>query len=374
MEENGHHPPPHESADDQSQLVVELKGVTKNYGDVKAVDNVSLGINKGEFFSLLGSSGCGKTTTLRLIGGFEHPDIGDVYIDGKRANNVAPHKRDTNLVFQHLALFPHLDVYDNIAFGLARKRVDKQEIKKRVYEMLSMVELGGLENRRVNQISGGQKQRVAIARALINHPAVLLLDEPLGALDLKLRMQMQLELKAIQKRVGTTFIYVTHDQSEALTMSDRIAVMRGGRIEQIGPSQEIYQRPATKFVATFIGDANLMDGRKIAKKGDDAIIDVGGTWMVVPDVGDNISDEVTVFLRPERVKLCQDLPSDTSENTFQGQIANMIFLGSKLYYEVALAGGGPIVKVETLYDVGEPYHEGDKVTISWPKEAAVLLQ
>ena len=243
----------------QRDVAIALEGVSKGFGKVAAVRNVTLAIEDGEFFSLLGPSGCGKTTTLRMIAGFEEPDEGRIVLQGKDVTSVPPNRRPVNMVFQQYALFPHMSIYDNVAFGLKVKRVPRQEHRDRVLEMLRVVALEGLERRRPRQLSGGQQQRVALARALVNRPAALLLDEPLGALDVKLRKQMQLELKRIQAELGTTFVYVTHDQEEALAMSDRIAVMNGGRVEQIGRPREIYERPQSAFVADFIGSLNALD-------------------------------------------------------------------------------------------------------------------
>ena len=243
-----------------AQIDVRLDRITKRFHEVVAVDDLSLDIERGEFFSMLGPSGCGKTTTLRMIGGFEEASSGTIYLGEADVTGLPPYKRDVNTVFQNYALFPHLTVFENVAFGLRRKKVTSDSISTRVREMLDLVELPGYESRRPAQLSGGQQQRVALARALINHPRVLLLDEPLGALDLKLRKQMQLELKRIQTEVGITFIYVTHDQEEAMTMSDRIAVMRAGKIEQLGTPEELYERPTTAFVAGFLGVTNLLDG------------------------------------------------------------------------------------------------------------------
>ena len=238
---------------EERKAIVQLKNITKSFGDNQVLKPISLDIYEGEFLTLLGSSGCGKTTTLRIIAGFETPTEGNVYIEDKDVTELAPYNRDVNTVFQSYALFPHMTVFDNIAFGLVEKKMDKKEIKKKVLEMLDLVQLHGFEKRKPSQMSGGQKQRVALARALVNSPKVLLLDEPLGALDLKLRKQMQVELKRLQKKLGITFVYVTHDQEEALTMSDRIAVMHQGHFEQIGTAKEIYENPQTKFVASFIG-------------------------------------------------------------------------------------------------------------------------
>jgi spermidine/putrescine transport system ATP-binding protein len=243
-----------------SEVDVRLERVTKAFGETVAVDDLSLDIQVGEFFSMLGPSGCGKTTTLRMIGGFEEPTRGTVYLGGRDVTELPPYRRDVNTVFQSYALFPHLDVFENVAFGLKRKKVERSEVKRRVLESLHLVDLPGFEHRKPTQLSGGQQQRVALARALVNEPKVLLLDEPLGALDLKLRKQMQLELKRIQTEVGITFIYVTHDQEEAMTMSDRLAVMRHGRVEQIGPPEAVYESPATEFVAGFLGASNLLYG------------------------------------------------------------------------------------------------------------------
>src|ERR671925_998759 len=242
------------------ELDVHLAGVTKRFGDVVAVDDISLDILRGEFFSLLGPSGCGKTTTLRMIGGFEQPDDGAIELAGVDVAGLPPHKRDVNTVFQSYALFPHLNVFDNVAYGLRRRRLAKDQIPGQVGRILDLVDLPGFEGRRITQLSGGQQQRVALARALVNQPDVLLLDEPLGALDLKLRKEMQLELKGLQERVGITFIFVTHDQEEALTMSDRIAVMSGGKVLQVGTPTEIYERPSCRFVADFIGESNFVQG------------------------------------------------------------------------------------------------------------------
>src|SRR5882672_3065985 len=245
---------------------IALERVTKRFGSTAAVDSVSLTIEEGEFFSLLGPSGCGKTTTLRMVAGFVEPDSGSIELDGKDVTSVPANRRPVNMVFQQYALFPHMSIYDNVAFGLKMKRVPRAAHRERVHEMLRVVELEGFESRRIRQLSGGQQQRVALARALVNRPAALLLDEPLGALDVKLRKQMQLELKRIQADLGTTFVYVTHDQEEALAMSDRIGVMNGGRIEQVGTPREIYEQPDTAFVADFIGSLNVLevDGKRVA--------------------------------------------------------------------------------------------------------------
>jgi spermidine/putrescine transport system ATP-binding protein len=362
---------------------VELRNVTKCYGDVVAVDNVSLEIQLGEFFSLLGPSGCGKTTTLRMVAGFAHPTEGQVYIMGKLVNGVPAYERDTNLVFQQLALFPHMDVYDNIAFGPnVKRKLNKGEIRERVKRVLDLVELSGYENRLIQQLSGGQQQRVAIARALINEPTVLLLDEPLGALDLKLRLQMQVELKAIQQRVGTTFIYVTHDQGEAITMSDRIAVVNKGRIEQVAASEVIYSRPATKFVAQFIGDTNLLDGRVESKEGSVLIVESQGVKIRTRDGnGESLSpgNIIHMSLRPEKIKLLRqnqnriqrDAP--VVENVFEGRIKNETFMGSIIRYVVVL-DGGPELLVEASNETDDILHVGDAAQVTWSKESCILLK
>src|SRR6188472_2130160 len=266
-----------------TEIDVRLERVTKQFGDVAAVDDLSLDIEEGEFFSMLGPSGCGKTTTLRMIGGFEDPTYGTVYLGGRDVTDLPPYKRDVNTVFQSYALFPHLNVFENVAFGLRRRKVGKDEVGTRVKDALKLVDLVGFEERKPPQMSGGQQQRVALARALVNHPKVLLLDEPLGALDLKLRKQMQLELKRIQQEVGITFIYVTHDQEEAMTMSNRLAVMRQGRIEQLGAPEDVYENPATEFVAGFLGASNLLEGEvKESTNGRSTVLLTHGGTVTVP--------------------------------------------------------------------------------------------
>jgi len=288
-----------------SAIDVRLVDVTKRFGpDVAAVDRIDLEVTDGEFFSLLGPSGCGKTTTLRMIGGFEQPTSGLIELQGQDVTWLPPYKRNVNTVFQNYALFPHLTIFDNVAFGLRRRKVGTAEIRRRVAEMLELVELRGYDQRKPGQISGGQAQRVALARALINRPAVLLLDEPLGALDLKLRKQMQLELKRIQQEVGITFIYVTHDQDEAMTMSDRIAVMDHGRFEQSGRPEELYERPRTGFVAGFLGVSNLMTGRIDGTDGPYAIVHVdGATALRLLREGVADGAEVQLGVRPEKIRL-----------------------------------------------------------------------
>ncbi len=351
---------------------VELRDLTKRFGDIAAVDGVSLQIRRGEFFSLLGPSGCGKTTTLRLIGGFEYPTAGEIFLRGRLVNDVPPYRRATNMVFQQLALFPHLTVFENIAFGLRLKGVPDAEVRRRVRAALELVDLSGYEARHIHQISGGQKQRVAIARALINEPAVLLLDEPLGALDLKLRLAMQTELKALQHRVGTTFVYVTHDQGEALTMSDRIAVMNGGRVEQIATSQEIYARPRTRFVATFIGEANLLEATVTAVERDALRLAAGPLRFAAaldgtpPPAGAS----VTVSVRPEHVKVgpaAAALP-----NRWTGQVADVAFMGSIVRCRLAV-DGGPLITVEVHNDAAGDLRPGRAVVFGWAPEAAVVL-
>jgi len=325
--------------------------VSRHFGEVKAVDNVDLEIRDGEFFSMLGPSGSGKTTCLRMIAGFDRPTHGSIYLYGQNVSDLPPYERDVNTVFQDYALFPHMNVGDNIAYGLMIRKVEKPERMKRVDEMLELVQLSGFASRKPSQLSGGQRQRVALGRALINHPKVLLLDEPLGALDLKLRQQMQVELKSIQKRVGITFIFVTHDQEEALTMSDRIAVFSQGKIEQIGTPADIYERPASTFVAGFVGTSNLVSG-EVAKR-------ITGS-------------EQMFSIRPEKIHL--DAGNNKPENemlSIDGVIRDVVYLGLFTRYLVEIEGGSDLVVIEqnlktTSMDVLSA--RGQKVRLQWHKD------
>ncbi|HEV8564699.1 MAG TPA: spermidine/putrescine ABC transporter ATP-binding protein, partial [Actinomycetota bacterium] len=320
------------------EVDVRLDRITKQFGDTIAVDDLSLDISEGEFFSLLGPSGCGKTTTLRVIGGFEEATYGTVYLAGRDVTDDPPYKRDVNTVFQSYALFPHLDVFDNVAFGLRRKKVDGSEVDRRVKEVMSLVDLEGFESRKPGQMSGGQQQRVALARALVNHPKVLLLDEPLGALDLKLRKQMQLELKRIQQEVGITFIYVTHDQEEAMTMSNRLAVMRHGRIEQLGAPEDVYENPATEFVAGFLGASNLLEGEtKETRDGMTTIaLTDGGTVSVPADrMPPDAGNRVKAGVRPEKVSIRREgtvLPDGV--NSVAGLLRVSTYIGVSNQFKV----------------------------------------
>lgn len=355
---------------------IELRWVTKRFGDVLAVDDVSFEIRRGEFFSLLGPSGCGKSTTLRMIAGFDVPTSGEVAIRGRVVNNVPAYRRETNMIFQQLALFPHLDVYDNVAFGLRVKRLPRTEIRDRVRRALEMVDLPGYESRRINQLSGGQQQRIAIARALVNEPAVLLLDEPLGALDLKLRLQMQLELKALQHRLGTTFVYVTHDQGEALTMSDRIAVMNLGQVEQLDTPEEIYHRPKTAFVATFIGDTNLLEAEVEALDGDACVVRAGALRFPAPRDGVQPGERVAVSIRPERVRIGRQLADNLA--VARGHVRDATFMGSIRRYAVVLPDGHQFVVQTGADDIapagGYPFAPNDEVEIGWSRESVVVIR
>ena len=352
---------------------VEVAGVSKSFGAFVAVNNISFVVRAGEFFSLLGPSGCGKTTTLRMIGGFEFPDVGDIRIGGKSMAGIPPYHRETNMVFQRLALFPHMTVYDNVAYGLTVKRVPRDEIRKRVGDALEMVQLGQLSQRRPAQLSGGQQQRVALARALVNRPRVLLLDEPLGALDLKLRLQMQLELKRIQRELGTTFVFVTHDQGEAMTMSDKIAVMDQGITVQIGTPQDIYDRPRTRFAAGFIGDANLLDGVVRAADADGLVLDVGGVPIRAPaaaEVGPGAT--VGLSLRHERIKVGRELPG--LGNRFTARVQDVIFTGGAVRYALVLQGRDlSLVAQVPHYGVAPMFAAGDLVDVGWEPTAGVVL-
>jgi spermidine/putrescine transport system ATP-binding protein len=361
---------------------VRLERVSKRFSDVVAVDDLSLDIDRGEFFSLLGPSGCGKTTTLRMIGGFEEPSAGAIYLGQTDVTEQPPFKRNVNTVFQNYALFPHLTVFDNVAFGLRRRRVPKDEIPGQVAHMLDLVELPGYEKRRPNQLSGGQQQRVALARALINHPRVLLLDEPLGALDLKLRKQMQLELKRIQTDIGITFIYVTHDQDEAMTMSDRIAVMRNGRIEQLGTPEQLYERPRTEFVAGFLGVSNLLDGRIERRDGETAeILLSDGTRLRAPADGLNgtTSGAVRVGVRPEKLRLSSVDDGSAPErlNSLVGTILDASYVGVSTQYLVKTDDGHRVtVYSQNLETSGssEALSDGARVRLSWqPQHTFVIV-
>ncbi len=360
------------------EVDVRLDRVTKRFGDVAAVDDLSLDIVEGEFFSMLGPSGCGKTTTLRMIGGFEEPTFGTVYLGGRDVTDLPPYKRDVNTVFQSYALFPHLDVFENVAFGLRRKKVGKDDVGKRVREAMRLVDLEGFERRKPSQMSGGQQQRVALARALVNRPKVLLLDEPLGALDLKLRKQMQLELKRIQQEVGITFIYVTHDQEEAMTMSNRLAVMRHGRIEQIGPPEEVYENPATEFVAGFLGASNLLDGEiKERVDGKVTVALAGGDVVrVSPDrVPDIVGNQVKVGVRPEKISIeVYDEEPPSGFNSVAGLLRMSTYIGVSHQYKVDGPGGAEMtVWVQNLGSGAVP-HPGDRVRLRWRPEHTFVVK
>jgi spermidine/putrescine transport system ATP-binding protein len=361
---------------------IEFAGVLKNYlshGEtVPAVKRTDLAIAQGEFFSLLGPSGCGKTTTMRMIAGFEEPTAGTVFLDGKDVTHVTANKRDVNMVFQSYALFPHLNTYQNVAFGLERRKVAKSEIKRRVGEILEIVSLTGMEKRSPKEMSGGQQQRVALARALVNRPRALLLDEPLGALDLKLRQQMQIELKRIQREVGITFVYVTHDQGEALTMSDRIAVMNAGVIEQLGSPRDIYERPASRFVAGFIGTSNLVEGQIERVEGGLGLLSYSTQDRVVVPMPATVHPgaRVEVSIRPEKIDLHRGVPpvTATGGSVLSGTVTEVVYHGTSTNYTVATAAGADFtVFDQNASNADDLADRGDRVYLTWAPQHSYMI-
>ena len=360
---------------DARPIAIAFDGVTKRFGQAVAVADVSFAIYEGEFFSLLGPSGCGKTTTLRMIAGFELPDEGRLLLEGQDVTAVPANRRPVNMVFQQYALFPHMSVYDNVAFGLKVKRVPRAEHRTRITQMLKVVELEGMERRRPRQLSGGQQQRVALARALVNRPAALLLDEPLGALDVKLRKQMQLELKRIQHDLGTTFVYVTHDQEEALAMSDRIAVMNAGRIEQIGTPRDMYEHPANAFVADFIGSLNALDLTVTEVVGPYAVMRLDeGQRLVVPVASAVRSgDALRVAVRPERVRIAPvgaDVPEGGSR--VEGVVTQIVYLGMYTQFHVETRSGR-IISNRLADEMPARISDGARVAVHWDPEHTSVL-
>lgn len=392
-----------------AEVSLELKEIKKSFTEGEAVlDNISLEISKGEFITLLGSSGCGKTTTLRIIAGLEQPDAGSVWLDGREVTGLEPNQRDVNTVFQNYALFPHMNVAENIGYGLKLKKVPKSEIRKKVSQMLELVQLEGYEKRKPSELSGGQKQRVAIARALVNNPEVLLLDEPLGALDLQLRRAMQIELKHLQKKLGITFIYITHDQEEAINMSDRIAVMKDGRIEQIGTPDEIYNHPKTSYVATFVGNANILHGVAESIQGENAIVKIGNDRVIVKletsqqdteDTGGKqhlaAGEKVTLAVRSENILLQEaavtgdtgtdhrdavdisvadgslDAHNKNSVSGLQATVTEKNFAGGQLRVTLKLSDGTQLIA--SRYGIDASVAEGQTVRCSFLPTDAVLV-
>lgn len=392
-----------------AEVSLELKEIKKSFTEGEAVlDNISLEISKGEFITLLGSSGCGKTTTLRIIAGLEQPDAGSVWLDGREVTGLEPNQRDVNTVFQNYALFPHMNVAENIGYGLKLKKVPKSEIRKKVSQMLELVQLEGYEKRKPSELSGGQKQRVAIARALVNNPKVLLLDEPLGALDLQLRRAMQIELKHLQKKLGITFIYITHDQEEAINMSDRIAVMKDGRIEQIGTPDEIYNHPKTSYVATFVGNANILHGVAESIQGENAIVKIGNDRVIVKletsqqdtkDTGAKqylaAGERVTLAVRSENILLQEaavigdigtdhrdtvdisvsggisDIHDANSISGLQATVTEKNFAGGQLRVTLKLSDGTQLIA--SRYGIDASVAEGQTVRCSFLPTDAVLV-
>ncbi|HSL26438.1 MAG TPA: ABC transporter ATP-binding protein [Acidimicrobiia bacterium] len=351
---------------------VELKGVTKRFGDFTAVKDLNLAVGENRFFALLGPSGCGKTTTLRMIGGFEEPSEGSIHLHGEDVTNTKPFKRPVNTVFQSYALFPHLSIFENVAFGLRRRRVEEAEVRRKVEAILDLVQLGARGNQKPRQLSGGQQQRVALARALVNHPRVLLLDEPLGALDLKLRKEMQIELKRIQQDVGITFIHVTHDQEEAMTMADTIAVMNQGRIERMGEPTEIYEDPRTGFVASFLGASNLMQARVVSSGRGELAVDGGTPIWIQPERLQSGASLVLIGVRPEKLHLSEPQVPAHPPNVLPGVVTDVSFTGVTTQYLIATdAVGELVVVVQNLGD--RRFHRNDEVTVGWYPEHGFVV-
>ncbi len=351
-----------------------LQGLTKRFGAFTAVDDLDLAVGQGQFFALLGPSGCGKTTTLRMVAGLEEPTAGRIMLGGQDITRLKPYKRPVNTVFQNYALFPHLDVFENVAFGLRRRGI--KDVKKQVHDMLDLVELGGYGGRRPAQLSGGQQQRVALARALINRPQVLLLDEPLGALDLKLRRQMQIELKRIQTEVGITFVHVTHDQEEAMTMADTIAVMNNGVIEQLGAPPDLYDNPATTFVSNFLGQSNLVRGEVIGRSGDEIVVGVNGSKVGAPVGRARRSDgAVWVGVRPEKVYVAPaGVEAEDSSNVLRaGVVTDVSFIGVSTQYLVRMPWGQELTVFEQNTGARESLRPGDEVDLHWHAGHTFLL-
>jgi spermidine/putrescine transport system ATP-binding protein len=343
---------------------VRLEQVTKRFDDVIAVDELTLEVPHGSFFALLGPSGCGKTTTLRMIGGFEEPTGGVIYLGDRDVTDLPPYKRDVNTVFQSYALFPHLTIFENVAFGLRRRGIKGGNMRKQVIRILELVQLSGMERRKPRQLSGGQQQRVALARALVNSPRVLLLDEPLGALDLKLRKEMQLFIKALQQDLGITFIHVTHDQEEAMTMADSIAVMSEGHIEQLGSPDDLYERPATPFVARFLGVSNLLQG---TSNGDGTVRLDDGTVVRAPAAAGR-QGPVAVGIRPEKIRLGR-----TDENALSGEVKERAYIGVSTQYIVSTTHGPITVYVQNSDAGAAAVHPGDPVTLSWSPDSTFVV-
>jgi spermidine/putrescine transport system ATP-binding protein len=361
----------------EAEADIHLAGVSKRFGSTLAVDDLTLTIERGAFYALLGPSGCGKTTTLRMIGGFEDPTAGTVHLGGNDVTQLPPYRRDVNTVFQSYALFPHLSVERNVAFGLERRKVAKAQVRQRVGETLELVQLGGYGKRKPAQLSGGQQQRVALARALVNRPRALLLDEPLGALDLRLRKQLQIELKRIQREVGITFVHVTHDQEEAMSMADRIAVMSEGRIEQAGGAAELYERPRTEFVAGFLGVSNLVDARiEPAANGLAVARTKDGTALRVPADRAGAAGDVRVGVRPEKVRLFPaGTPTGDGANVLRGTVVVASFLGVSIQYIVRAAGGEELTVFAQNLDGAQPESlgAGREVQLAWDPQHTFVV-
>jgi spermidine/putrescine ABC transporter ATP-binding subunit len=361
-----------------NETIIHIQNVSKHFGDVVAVDDISIDIASGEFFSLLGPSGCGKTTLLRMLAGFESPTSGEIFIDGQPMSEIPPHHRPTNMVFQNYAIFPHLDIRGNIAYGLRKDKLGKFEQNRRVDKALEMVKLQGFGDRRSNEISGGQRQRVALARALIKRPKVLLLDEPLGALDKKLREEMQLELRALQETVGITFIFVTHDQEEALTLSDRVAVMARGDVLQMASPQALYRKPVSVEVADFIGQMNFFRAQVTQIQGDTAILDTEGLGKVSVSSDESFVQKdanLIVALRPEKLLLSNQQNSE-SQHEVKGTLSTSAYLGDRSHFYVSVEGHENPVAVasqETGFSSGQGLERGDDVWLSWADESPILL-
>jgi spermidine/putrescine transport system ATP-binding protein len=343
-----------------------LKNLTKSYGDFNAVDDLSLVIPKGSFFALLGPSGCGKTTTLRMVAGLEEPTAGSIFVGETEITDMKPYRRPVNTVFQNYALFPHLSIFENIAFGLRRRGISDAEVKTAVDKVLSLVELPQLATRKPNQLSGGQQQRIAVARAIVNRPALLLLDEPLGALDLKLRRQMQIELKWIQTEIGITFVHVTHDQEEAMTMADTIAVMNKGKIEQMGTPEDLYDSPKTAFVANFLGQSNLIPGEVSGNDGNNLIVDLFGTKVAVPKARSSAhGSSLLVGIRPEKFRISPEGKNVSGNVLTGGKVSDVSYIGVSTQYQVEMPWGKELMVFEQNDDNEEMLRKGQPVTLSW---------